>query len=58
LLPLADIGPRSLDAASSGLIRRTIIVETLPHHRVLLSISGRREKDRLVALSPKSDRVF
>jgi hypothetical protein len=35
-----------------------MVVETLPRRRVFFSISGRREKDRLAAVSPKSDRVF
>lgn len=39
-------------------MHRTIAVETLPRRRVYFSISGRRKKDRLAAISPKSDRVF
>jgi hypothetical protein len=39
-------------------MHRTVAVETLPRRRVYFSISGRREKDRLAAISPRSDRVF
>ena len=39
-------------------MHRTIAVETLPRRRVYFSISRRREKDRLAAIAPKSDRVF